>query len=211
MWLPTADVVSQGGFATLPRRHLLTVSIHLDSYLTGGPAIVFEQRLVIRPSDCCAVESPHLLQLGVQNDNSGRHRRGRIRRIMGSEDAPLTARSKSSSSIARTITCFSRYSIKSRPPGCPRLTLRPLFAASSYLPQRDRHARYRRGRRRHGTQGPNRTWTQCALRSSHPRYRGPPRIFRHDDWEPFAPGLKCVEDATEIRRRILLAFRTSGK
>jgi NADH dehydrogenase len=30
--------------------------------------------------------------------------------------------------------------------------------------------------------------------------------FGHDDWEPFAPGLKLIEDATEIRRRILLAF-----
>jgi NADH dehydrogenase len=29
--------------------------------------------------------------------------------------------------------------------------------------------------------------------------------FGHDDWEPFAPGLKRIEDATEIRR-ILLAF-----
>lgn len=30
--------------------------------------------------------------------------------------------------------------------------------------------------------------------------------FGHDEWEPFAPGLKYIEDATEIRRRILLAF-----
>jgi NADH dehydrogenase len=30
--------------------------------------------------------------------------------------------------------------------------------------------------------------------------------FGHDDWERFAPGLKRIEDATEIRRRILLAF-----
>lgn len=30
--------------------------------------------------------------------------------------------------------------------------------------------------------------------------------FGHDDWEPYAPGLKRIEDATEIRRRILLAF-----
>lgn len=30
--------------------------------------------------------------------------------------------------------------------------------------------------------------------------------FGHDDWEPFAPGLKEIEDAIEIRRRILLAF-----
>jgi NADH dehydrogenase len=30
--------------------------------------------------------------------------------------------------------------------------------------------------------------------------------FGHDDWEPFAPGLKSLEDATELRKRILLAF-----
>ncbi len=30
--------------------------------------------------------------------------------------------------------------------------------------------------------------------------------FGHDEWEPMAPGLKSIEDALEIRRRILLAF-----
>jgi NADH:ubiquinone reductase (H+-translocating) len=30
--------------------------------------------------------------------------------------------------------------------------------------------------------------------------------FGHDEWEPHAPGLKTLEQATEIRRRILLAF-----
>lgn len=30
--------------------------------------------------------------------------------------------------------------------------------------------------------------------------------FGHDDWEPYAPGLKDIDDATAIRRRILLAF-----
>ncbi|WP_233234868.1 NAD(P)/FAD-dependent oxidoreductase [Bordetella sp. LUAb4] len=30
--------------------------------------------------------------------------------------------------------------------------------------------------------------------------------FGHDDWMPHAPGLKTLEDATMIRRRILLAF-----
>jgi len=30
--------------------------------------------------------------------------------------------------------------------------------------------------------------------------------FGHNDWAPFAPGLKHIEDATEIRRRFLLAF-----
>ncbi len=33
--------------------------------------------------------------------------------------------------------------------------------------------------------------------------------FGHDDWAPFAPGLKTVEDALEIRRRILLAFEAA--
>lgn len=30
--------------------------------------------------------------------------------------------------------------------------------------------------------------------------------FGHDEWEPSAPGLKTLEDATTIRRRLLLAF-----
>jgi NADH dehydrogenase len=30
--------------------------------------------------------------------------------------------------------------------------------------------------------------------------------FGHDEWEPYAPGLKTLEDATSIRRRVLLAF-----
>ncbi|HTA23724.1 MAG TPA: NAD(P)/FAD-dependent oxidoreductase [Terriglobales bacterium] len=30
--------------------------------------------------------------------------------------------------------------------------------------------------------------------------------FGHDEWEPFAPGLKTIEDALEIRRRVYLAF-----
>ena len=30
--------------------------------------------------------------------------------------------------------------------------------------------------------------------------------FGRDDWGPFAPGLKRVEDATEVRRRVLTAF-----
>jgi NADH dehydrogenase len=30
--------------------------------------------------------------------------------------------------------------------------------------------------------------------------------FGHDEWEPHAPGLKTIEDATKIRRRVLLAF-----
>ena len=30
--------------------------------------------------------------------------------------------------------------------------------------------------------------------------------FGHDTWTPFAPSLKSLQDATEIRRRLLLAF-----
>jgi NADH dehydrogenase len=30
--------------------------------------------------------------------------------------------------------------------------------------------------------------------------------FGHDEWEPYAPGLKRIIDATEIRKRILVAF-----
>jgi NADH:ubiquinone reductase (H+-translocating) len=33
--------------------------------------------------------------------------------------------------------------------------------------------------------------------------------FGHDDWAAVAPGLKSIEDATELRRRILLAFESA--
>ncbi|HUE14404.1 MAG TPA: NAD(P)/FAD-dependent oxidoreductase [Planctomycetaceae bacterium] len=35
--------------------------------------------------------------------------------------------------------------------------------------------------------------------------------FGHDEWEEFAPGLKNLEQATEIRRRILLAFEEAER
>ena len=35
--------------------------------------------------------------------------------------------------------------------------------------------------------------------------------FGHDEWEPFAPGLKTIGDALEIRRRVLLAFELAER
>ena len=35
--------------------------------------------------------------------------------------------------------------------------------------------------------------------------------FGHEDWEVFAPGLKTIEDALEIRRRVLLAFELAER
>ena len=35
--------------------------------------------------------------------------------------------------------------------------------------------------------------------------------FGHDDWAKNAPGLKTIEDATEIRRRVLLAFELAER
>ena len=43
-----------------------------------------------------------------------------------------------------------------------------------------------------------------AARSTH-------SYFGRDDWAPFAPGLKTLDDAFEIRRRILLAFEAAEK
>lgn len=43
-----------------------------------------------------------------------------------------------------------------------------------------------------------------ALGSSH-------AYFGHDEWEPLAPGLKSLEDAVEIRRRVLLAFEEAER
>ena len=35
--------------------------------------------------------------------------------------------------------------------------------------------------------------------------------FGHDEWEPYAPGLKTLEDALAIRRRILIAFERAER
>ncbi|MCI0356772.1 MAG: NAD(P)/FAD-dependent oxidoreductase [Acidobacteria bacterium] len=35
--------------------------------------------------------------------------------------------------------------------------------------------------------------------------------FGHDGWAPFAPGLKTLEDALEIRRRVLLAYEVAER
>jgi NADH dehydrogenase len=35
--------------------------------------------------------------------------------------------------------------------------------------------------------------------------------FGHDEWEKLAPGLKSIEDALEIRRRVLLAFEAAER
>ncbi len=35
--------------------------------------------------------------------------------------------------------------------------------------------------------------------------------FGHNEWEEFAPGLKTIEDATEIRRRVLSAFEMAER
>jgi NADH dehydrogenase len=35
--------------------------------------------------------------------------------------------------------------------------------------------------------------------------------FGHDEWAPFAPGLKTIEDALEMRRRVLLAYELAER
>ena len=35
--------------------------------------------------------------------------------------------------------------------------------------------------------------------------------FGHDEWERYAPGLKTLKDALDIRRRVLLAFETAER
>lgn len=66
--------------------------------------------------------------------------------------------------------------------------------------------------------------TAIDLAKKHVRFDGGPTLeydwlilaagathsyFGHDEWEAIAPGLKTIEDATEIRRRILLAFESA--
>lgn len=47
-------------------------------------------------------------------------------------------------------------------------------------------------------------WLIVAAGSTH-------SYFGHDEWAEYAPGLKTIEDATEIRRRILYAFERAER
>jgi NADH dehydrogenase len=47
-------------------------------------------------------------------------------------------------------------------------------------------------------------WLVVATGSTH-------AYFGHDDWEPYAPGLKTMDDALAIRRRILSAFEIAER
>jgi NADH dehydrogenase len=53
----------------------------------------------------------------------------------------------------------------------------------------------------HSTTGRSLSYDYCVIATG-ARHA----YFGRDDWEPHAPGLKAIEDALELRRRILLAF-----
>ena len=51
-----------------------------------------------------------------------------------------------------------------------------------------------------------------CLRLLHSRHRRPALLLRQRrGWEPLAPGLKTLDDALEIRRRVLLAFEQAER
>ena len=113
----------------------------------------------------------------------------------------------SRSSIAATTIFFSRFSIKRRrrrlrPPRSPgrsgtflrrRSDVTTLLASVESIDRQARELRLDDGLAlRYDT-------LVLATGARH-------AYFGHDSWEPFAPGLKTLEDATTIRGRILLAF-----
>jgi NADH:ubiquinone reductase (H+-translocating) len=63
-----------------------------------------------------------------------------------------------------------------------------------------------KARRVHLTDGDTLTYDYLVVATgAHHSY------FGHDEWEPLAPGLKSLEDALEIRRRVLLAFERAER
>ena len=135
------------------------------------------------------------------------HRR-RVRRTVRGARAQASATSTSRSSTARTTTSFSRCSIRSR----RRRSRRPTSAAPiRWLLRKQRNTdvllaevavdRPRAARRARASDGRELDYdfliVAAGARHSY---------FGHPEWEAFAPGLKSVEDAIELRRRWLLAF-----
>src|SRR5260370_20196952 len=78
---------------------------------------------------------------------------------------------------------------------------RPLSrSAKCSRPARRRHRCRRRSARGDHAGCPG------SLRLPGHRCRRAPQLLGHDEWAPFAPGLKQIDDATSIRSRLLLAF-----
>ena len=112
-------------------------------------------------------------------------------------------------STAATTTSSSRCSTRSRPPRCrrrtsarrsarscaARRTVRSLLAEVTGVDVARRHLILAGGRVPYD-------YLVLAAGATH-------AYFGHDDWAAIAPGLKSIEDATELRRRILLAFESA--
>jgi len=52
---------------------------------------------------------------------------------------------------------------------------------------------------------------RVLIMTTHPCHRRTAFLLRAYEWEKLAPGLKSLEDAVELRRRILLAFEYAEK
>ena len=79
--------------------------------------------------------------------------------------------------------------------------------------QRQHDGPPRRGRRhRPGrARGPDVRRRPDRLRHARRRPGAHLAYFGHDDWARYAPGLKSLDDALEIRRRILIAFEAAER
>ena len=87
-------------------------------------------------------------------------------------------------------------------------------AAALDLPQAPEHdgAARRGGRARSGqARGRHVRWRTDRLRLAHRRDRRAPLVLRARRVGEDAPGLKSIDDATEIRRRILIAFEAAER
>ena len=112
-----------------------------------------------------------------------------------------TPRSGSRSSTGATSTCSSRCSTRSRPARCRPATSpsRSARSSASSATRRSSSARpsastSRRARSCLSDGGPIDYDTLIVATGAHHTY------FDHPEWATLAPGLKTIEDATEIRR-----------
>ena len=141
---------------------------------------------------------------------AGRDRRRRIRRLE-CRAALRASRSRSRSSTAAISTCFSRCCTRWPPAACRRPTS-PLRSAPCSAGKRNAPCCWRK----------RRTSTSRGASSSSRDRRIPydslivatgSRITTSatPNGSNGAPGLKTIEDATEIRRRMLLAFEAAER
>ena len=166
-----------------------------------GPGWGAESNYDVESQSPAPSPQPHRVVI-VGGGFGGLTRRRRLRRVAGRDHADRPAQFSSVS--AAVVPGGDRRLVAGEYRGAAAVDSR---AAGELRGAAGRGARLRRGAAAVCCSADG----EIAVRHADRRRRRAAQLLRPPEWEPFAPGLKTIEDATEIRRRVLTAFEQAER